>query len=314
MMQFVARRTAALVAAVLLASFVVFLIPYVTPGDPVRKIIRSRVAGDAIDDNSVVESLSLQLGLQDPLSTQYLRWLGRLLSGDMGLSYTSRTPVADQVLPALWVTLSLVVMALAAAAVIAAFLGITAALNEGRTADKAITAVSQAFIAMPEYWLAPMLVLVFALKLSVLPSAGWEGPTSAVLPVAVLALRPASHFTTAVRDGMLDALSADHVAAARGRGLSRAQTLRKHVIPNGLLPLTTLAAVWFAGLLGGSVIIEVIFAIPGMGRLLFDGVLNSDIPLAQGAVVVVVGLAVLLTTAADVVHGLLNPQVRMRHE
>ena len=103
------------------------------------------------------------------------------------------------------------------------------------------------------------------------------------------------------------------MVAARGRGLSYVQTLRKHVIPNGLLPLTTLAAVWFAGLLGGSVIIEVIFAIPGMGRLLFDGVLNSDIPLAQGAVVVVVGLAVLLTTAADMVHGLLNPQVRMRH-
>ncbi|MDR6555796.1 peptide/nickel transport system permease protein [Arthrobacter pascens] len=312
MMLFLARRTAALVVAVLLASFVVFLIPYVTPGDPVRKIIRSRVAGDAID-GSAVEALSLQLGLQDPLWTQYLRWLGRFASGDMGLSYTSRTPVVDQVLPALWVTLSLVVLTLAVAALISVVLGITAALNEGRAADKAITAVSQAFIAMPEYWLAPMLVLVFALELSVLPSAGWEGPTSAVLPVAVLALRPASHFTSAVREGMLDALGADHVVAARGRGLSHFHTVRKHVIPNGLLPLTTLVAVWFAGLLGGSVIVEVIFAIPGMGRLLFDGVLNSDIPLAQGAVVVVVGLAVLLTTAADLVHGLLNPQVRMRH-
>ena len=136
---------------------------------------------------------------------------------------------------------------------------------------------------------------------------------SAVLPVAVLALRPTSHFLSAVREGMLEALGAEHVVAARSRGLSRAQAVWKHVIPNGLLPLTTLAAVWFAGLLGGSVIVEVIFAIPGMGRLMFDGVLNSDIPLAQGAVVVVVGLAVLLTTAADLIHGLLNPQVRMLH-
>lgn len=312
MMLFLARRTAALVVAVLLASFVVFLIPYVTPGDPVRKIIRSRVTGDAIDD-SAVEALTLQLGLQDPLWLQYLRWLGRFISGDMGLSYTSRTPVVDHVLPALWITLSLVVLALALAAAVSVVLGITAALNEGRLADRAITAVNQALIAIPEYWLAPMLVLVFAIQLSLLPSAGWEGPASAVLPVAVLALRPTSHFLSAVREGMLEALGAEHVVAARSRGLSRAQAVWKHVIPNGLLPLTTLAAVWFAGLLGGSVIVEVIFAIPGMGRLMFDGVLNSDIPLAQGAVVVVVGLAVLLTTAADLIHGLLNPQVRMLH-
>jgi peptide/nickel transport system permease protein len=309
---FLARRTAALVAAVLLASFVVFLIPYVTPGDPVRKIIRSRVAGDVIDD-SAIQALSLQLGLNDPLWAQYLRWLGRLSSGDMGLSYTSRTPVAEQVLPALWVTLSLVVLALAIAAALSVSLGVTAALQEGRPADKVITAVTQALIALPEYWLAPMLVLVFALQLSLLPSAGWEGPHSAILPVAVLALRPTSFFTSAVREGVLEALGAEHVVAARSRGLSRLQTVWKHVIPNGLLPLTTLVAVWFAGLLGGSVIVEVIFAIPGMGRLLFDGVLNSDIPLAQGAVVVVVGLAVLLTTAADLVHGLLNPQIRMSH-
>jgi peptide/nickel transport system permease protein len=158
-----------------------------------------------------------------------------------------------------------------------------------------------------------MLVLVFALQLSLLPSAGWEGPASAVLPVAVLALRPTSYFTSAVREGMLEALGAEHVVAARARGLSYPQAVRSHVIPNGLLPLTTLVAVWFAGLLGGSVIVEVVFAIPGMGRLLFDAVRNSDIPLAQGGVVVVVGLAVVLTTAADLVHGLLNPRVRGRH-
>lgn len=312
MTAFLVRRTAALGVTVLLASFVVFLIPYVTPGDPVRKIIRSRVAGEVVDD-AAAQGLALELGLQDPLAVQYLRWLGRLAGGDMGLSYASRTPVIDQVLPALWITLSLVVVTLGVAAAVSVVLGIVAALQEGRPADRVITTVTQAFIAMPEYWLAPMLVLVFALQLSLLPSAGWEGPASAVLPVAVLALRPISYFTSAVREGMLEALGAEHVVAARARGLSHAQAVRSHVIPNGLLPLTTLVAVWFAGLLGGSVIVEVVFAIPGMGRLLFDAVRNSDIPLAQGGVVVVVGLAVLLTTAADLVHGILNPRVRGRH-
>lgn len=312
MTAFLARRTATLAVTVLLASFVVFLIPYVTPGDPERKIIRSRVAGEVIDD-AVAQGLALELGLDDPLAVQYLRWLGRLAGGDMGLSYASRTPVIEQVLPALWITLSLVVMALGVAATVSVVLGVVAALQQGRPADRIITTITQAFIAVPEYWLAPMLVLVFALKLSVLPSAGWAGPASAVLPVAVLALRPTSYFTSAVREGMLEALDAEHVVAARARGLSHAQAVWRHVVPNGLLPLTTLVAVWFAGLLGGSVIVEVVFAIPGMGRLLFDAVLNSDIPLAQGGVVVVVGLAVALTTAADLVHGLLNPRLRGQH-
>ncbi|MEX5261670.1 ABC transporter permease [Kocuria sp. CPCC 205263] len=312
MTAFLARRTATLGGTVLLASFVVFLIPYITPGDPVRKIIRSRVAGEVVDD-AAAQGLALELGLQDPLAVQYLRWLGRLAGGDLGLSYASRTPVIEQVLPALWITLSLVVVTLGVAAAVSVVLGTVAALQEGRPADRLITTVTQAFIAMPEYWLAPMLVLVFALQLSLLPSAGWEGPASAVLPVAVLALRPISYFTSAVREGMLEALGAEHVVAARARGLSYPQAVWRHVLPNGLLPLTTLVAVWFAGLLGGSVIVEVVFAIPGMGRLLFDAVRNSDIPLAQGGVVVVVGLAVVLTTAADLVHGILNPRIRGRH-
>jgi peptide/nickel transport system permease protein len=164
-------------------------------------------------------------------------------------------------------------------------------------------------IAMPEYWLAPLLVLVFALKLALLPSAGWEGPASVVLPVVTLALRPISYFTSATRSGMIDALEADHVNAARSRGLSYPQTVLRHVVPNGLLPLTTLFAVWFAGMLGGSVIVEVIFAVPGMGQLLYNAVLNSDIPLAQGGVVVVVALAVAVTTLADFAHQFLNPRL-----
>ncbi|MGF9647929.1 ABC transporter permease [Pseudarthrobacter oxydans] len=308
MLQFITKRTATLVAAVVVSSFAVFLIPYFTPGDPVRKIIRSRVAGDAVDE-SAVQGLSESLGLNDPLAVQYFRWLGDFFSGDMGLSFVSRTPVAEQVLPALSVTLSLVTMALVLAAAVSLPLGIIAGLRPGSTADKSITAITQALIAMPEYWVAPVLVLVFALKLSVLPTAGWNDLSSAVLPALTLALRPISFFTSAVRAGIIDAAAAEHVPAARARGLSQGQAVLRHVVPNGLVPLSTLFAVWFAGLLGGSVIVEVIFAVPGMGRLLFDAVVNSDIPLAQGGVVVVVALAVGVTTLADFVHRFLSRTV-----
>ncbi|MDQ0636218.1 peptide/nickel transport system permease protein [Arthrobacter pascens] len=308
MLQFIAKRTATLVAAVVVSSFAVFLIPYFTPGDPVRKIIRSRVAGDAVDD-AAVQGLTASLGLNDPLAVQYFRWLGRFFSGDMGLSFSSGTPVAEQVLPALSVTLTLVTMALVLAVAVSLPLGIFAGLRPGSTPDKTITAITQALIAMPEYWVAPVLVLVFALKLSVLPTAGWENLSSAVLPALTLALRPISFFTSAVRSGIIDAAAAEHVPAARARGLSQGQAILRHVVPNGLLPLSTLFAVWFAGLLGGSVIVEVIFAVPGMGRLLFDAVVNSDIPLAQGGVVVVVALAVGITTLADFVHRFLSRMV-----
>ena len=308
MLQFIAKRTATLVAAVVVSSFAVFLIPYFTPGDPVRKIIRSRVAGDAVDD-AAVQGLTASLGLNDPLAVQYFRWLGRFFSGDMGLSFSSGTPVAEQVLPALSVTLTLVTMALVLAVAVSLPLGIFAGLRPGSTPDKTITAITQALIAMPEYWVAPVLVLVFALKLSVLPTAGWENLSSAVLPALTLALRPISFFTSAVRSGIIDAAAAEHVPAARARGLSQGQAILRHVVPNGLLPLSTLFAVWFAGLLGGSVIVEVIFAVPGMGRLLFDAVVNSDIPLAQGGVVLVVALAVGITTLADFVHRFLSRMV-----
>jgi peptide/nickel transport system permease protein len=308
MITFLAKRTGTLVAAVLLSSFAVFLIPYVTPGDPVRKIIRSRVAGDVVDEPTV-QAFAESLGLHDPLPVQYLRWLADLCTGHMGLSHVSRTPVVDQVMPALAITLSLVVVALATALLVSLPVGIVAALRQGGRTDKLITTVTQSFIAMPEYWLAPLLVLVFALKLSVLPSAGWNTSSSIVLPAVTLALRPISFFTSAVRSGMIDALEAEHVPAARARGLSRSQTLVRHVVPNGLVPLSTLFAVWFAGLLGGSVIVEVIFAVPGMGRLLYDAVVNSDIPLAQGGVVVVVALAVAITTLADLFHRILSRKV-----
>lgn len=308
MLQFITKRTATLVASVVLSSFVVFLIPYFTPGDPVRKIIRSRVSGDAVDE-AAVQGLSEGLGLNDPLAVQYLRWLGDFINGDMGLSFVSRTPVAEQVLPALSVTLSLVTMALVLAAAISLPLGTIAGLRPGSAADKTITAVTQALIALPEYWVAPVLVLVFALKLSVLPTAGWNDLSSAVLPALTLALRPISFFTSAVRSGIIDAAAAAHVPAARARGLSQSQAVLRHVVPNGLVPLSTLFAVWFAGLLGGSVIVEVIFAVPGMGRLLFDAVVNSDIPLAQGGVVAVVALAVGVTTLADFVHRFLSRTV-----
>jgi peptide/nickel transport system permease protein len=165
-------------------------------------------------------------------------------------------------------------------------------------------------VATPEYWFAPISILFFVLWLGVLQSAGWNGPESVVLPALALSLRPTAYFTQVTRASMRDVLSAPYITGARARGLSLHRAVALHGVRNGSIPVVTFFALWFAGLLGGSVVIEVIFAIPGMGRLLYEAVLNNDIPVLQGAFVAIVGLSIVINTFADLVYMVVNPVMR----
>jgi peptide/nickel transport system permease protein len=311
-MVFLLKRLAVLAATLVTVSFVAFLIPYLTPGDPARKILRSRIS-DLDVDSSTLANLRHEYGLDRPLLVQYWDWLGNALRGDLGLSYTSHTPVIEMIGSALTVTAVLAVTALLIALAVALPLGSLAAVRHGKPTDTAITTVTQGFVAIPEYWLAPVLILVFALNLGALPSAGWTGPASMVLPCLTLALRPMSYFTQVTRASMIDVLESPHMTAARARGLSFGTAMVRHGVRNALLPVITLFSVWLAGLLGGSVVVEVIFSIPGMGRLMYESVVNNDIPAIQASIVCLVGLAVLITTVTDVVYTFVNPTVRAAH-
>jgi peptide/nickel transport system permease protein len=207
---------------------------------------------------------------------------------------------------------TLAVTAIGLAFVAALPLGTLAATRPGKRVDNGVTLMTQSFVAVPEYWLAPVLVLVFSRYLGWLPSAGWRDPTSLVMPALVLALRPMAYFTQVTRASMTDVLAAPYIVAARSRGLSQSQTLLRHGLRNALLPVMTLFSLWFAGLLGGSVVVEVIFSIPGMGRLVYNAVVNHDVPLIQGGILSIVALAVIVTTATDFLYALINPAVRVR--
>lgn len=305
----VVRRLLGLCAAVLLSSFAVFLVPFVSEGDPIRNLLRARIDVGAADD-ATISAYAAQYGLHDPMWIQFLRWLGRFFTGDMGISYISGTPVIDRIASALGITLLIVGLATVLAIVSSLALGTISAIKEDRWPDRIITSLTHGLIAVPEYAIAPLLVLLLSVKLALLPSAGLNSAASLVIPVLVLSLRPISFFTAAVRSGMLEALRSEHCLAARARGVSRQATIFRHVIPHGLLPLWTMVGLWFAGLLGGSVIIEVIFAIPGMGRLIYDSIINSDIPMAQGGVVVVVICAVVVTTMVDIIQRFSDPNLR----
>jgi len=310
MLSFLTRRTATLLVTLLVVSLLAFLIPYAGEGDPARKILRARVSDPALDP-SQVEALTRELGLDRPIHVQYLEWLREAVTGNFGFSFTSREPVHELVVPALGVSMTLALASLLLALVVALPLGTWAAAARGGKVDNVVTFASQSAVSAPEYWVGPVLVLVFARYMGWLPSGGWSGLSYLVLPAAALALRPLGYFTQVSRAAMTDVLGAPYITAARSRGLSFPRTLVRHGLRNSMLPVMTLFSFWFAGLLGGSVVIEVIFNIPGMGRLLYNAVLNNDVPVIQGGLLWILALAVLINTVTDLLYGVLNPAIRV---
>ena len=312
MARFAARRLAALAITLLAISFAAFLVPQLAPGDPALMVLRSRSA-DLGADPATVEALRRQLGLDQPLILQYWIWLKDALRGEFGFSYTSREPVAAEVARAAVVSMTLAMLALCLALAVSLPLGVFAAMKPGGRADNAATALTQSFVALPDFWLAPMGILVFALWLGWLPSAGWDNWSARILPAVVLSLRPMAYFTRVTRAAMIDVLEAPYITAALARGLSLKETILRHGLRNGAVPVVTLFALWLAGLIGGSVVIEVIFAIPGMGRLTYEAVVNKDIPVLHAAFIATVALSVIISSAADLIYAALNPVMRHDH-
>jgi peptide/nickel transport system permease protein len=310
MLTFLIRRATTLLVTLLVVSVLAFLIPYAGEGDPARKILQARVNNPALDPGQVA-ALTKELGLDRPLYVQYFGWLRDVVKGDFGFSFTSRTPVHELVVPALGVSMSLALVALLFALVMALPLGTWAATSSGGKVDNVVTFISQSAVSAPEYWVGPVLVLVFARHLGWLPSGGWNGLSYMILPASALALRPLGYFTQVTRAAMSDVLAAPYITAARSRGLSFPRTLVKHGMRNCMLPVMTLFSFWFAGLLGGSVVIEVIFNIPGMGRLLYTSILNNDVPVIQGGLMWILVLAVVINTVTDLLYGVLNPAIRV---
>ena len=293
-----------------MASVVIFLLPYLTGIDPTMAVIRARVGERVLTEESIAR-LRTELELDRSLPVQYLQWVGRLVRGDLGFSYVSRAPVGVIILRGLRVTALLSITSLLLAIALALPLGIWAAMRPGSQIDIFVTITSQVGVAIPQYVLAPLLILIFAVWLRWLPSAGWRGPLFIILPVLTLTLRPLAYFTQTMRAAMLEVLSADYIRTARAKGLTIGQIIRHHALPNALIPVVTLIALWLASLLGGSVIVEVIFAIPGLGRILYDAVLAGDIPLIQAGLMVIVTLAILINTLTDLLYMFLNPAIRL---
>lgn len=309
MTAFLLRRLLALPLVVVAAAVLVFLLPRFSGQDTALAVLRSRT-GEADPDPAVLAALRERFGLDGSWWDQFTAWAGAVLTGDLGVSYTARTPVSGLLWPALGVSLTLTVAALVVAGLVGIPAGVHAARRPGGRLDRALTAGSVLGVAVPEFVLGTVLVLTFAVTVPVLPATGWGSPAQAVLPVITLAAFPAALAAQLVRAETIDVLGRVHVTVARSKGLPDRVVLWRHGGRLALTSVTSMSGLFLGGLLGGSVVVEVLFSVPGVGRLLYDAVLGQDLPVVQAGLLVVIVLAALAGIAAELLALALDPVAR----
>ena len=317
MTRYLFSRLLATLLTLLAASAVVFAVLEVLPGNAAQVLM----GPDA--DAAAVAAKARELGLDRPAAARYAQWLGELLRGQMGLSYAYGTPVAALVAERLAVTVPLALAASALACALALAAGVCAAWQRGRWADAALMALSQAGMAVPGFWFAMLLVLLFAVKLQWFAAggfAGWDfsrgalagllaGLRSLALPALALALVQAAALARFVRSCLLETLGEDYVRTARAKGLGERAVLWRHALRNALAPVLTVAAMQLAELLAGAIVMENVFSLPGLGRLMFQAIGNRDLAVVRNGVMLLVALVLLVNLAVDVAHALIDPRL-----
>lgn len=313
MLRYAAFRMVSLVASLAFASVVIFLVVEVAPGDPASYMLGINARPDT------VAALREELGLNLPKTERYLSWVSGMLSGDFGTSYTYRTPVAQMVADRLWVSLPLAVYALLLSALIAFPAGILAAARRGRPADVGVMAATQVGVAIPNFWFAMLLVLVFAINLRWFSAGGfpgWDDPFAAIkaltLPAVALALPQAAILARVMRSALIDILGEDFIRTARAKGLSHRQALWRHGLRNALIPVLTIIGLQFSFLMAGAIIIEQVFFLPGLGRLVFQAITQRDLIVVESVVMLLVFAVVLVNFAVDLAYAVVDPRLRKR--
>jgi ABC-type dipeptide/oligopeptide/nickel transport system permease component len=289
-------------------SVLVFSIIHLVPGDAVTAILgRQKVSAERVAE------LRAQLGLDDPIPVQYGRYLSRALQGDLGESLRNYVPVSEAIAEQLPSTLALATAALAIALVLGFTLGLAAALNQGGWLDTAIMSVSVSGMSLPTFWLGLLLIMLFSVQLGWLPSiSSSNSPRDLILPALTLGLPEAAVVARMVRAGMLDVLHNEYITVARAKGLRERRVIFVHGLRNALIPIVTFVGLQTAFLLGGSAIVETLFARQGIGRLAVQAIANRDYPMVQGVVLVVACIYVLINTCTDIAYTMLNPRIRLK--
>ncbi len=310
---FLLKRFATFVATLLAASIVIFAVQGLLPGNAAQVMLGESATPEA------VQALSQKLGLDRPATVRYGRWVGGLLTGDLGLSVAYDTPVAQLIRERLAVTAPLAVLAMALTALIALTLGIYAASRHNRLGDVGVMAASQIGIAIPNFWFAILLILVFSVKLQWFSAGGfpgwddapWQAFKALILPAVALAVVQAAILARITRSAVLEVLREDYVRTARAKGLSQRQVLWRHVLRNAFVPVLTVMGLQFANLLTGTVVVENVFSLPGLGRLIFQAISNRDILVVQNVVMLLAAAVIVINFIVDVLYAVIDPRLKV---
>ena len=308
---FLLGRLASLVLSLIAASIVIFLVLEVVPGDPAQFMLGLNATPEA------AAILRKALGIDGPLLQRYFTWVLGLLHGDFGISYTYKVPVAKLIGDRIWISLPLTVYALTLSTLIAFPVGIIAAIRRNSAADVSIMGATQLGVAVPNFWFAMLLVLLFSITLHWFSAGGfpgWQDPLMALkaltLPAVALALPQASILARVMRSSLLDTLGEDYIRSARAKGLSQGQTLWRHALRNALIPVLTIIGLQFSFLLAGAIIIENVFFLPGLGRLVFQGITSRDLIVVKSVVMLLVFAVIFVTFVVDITYALADPRLR----
>ena len=310
---FLIKRLSTFVATLLAASVLIFMVQGVLPGNAAQVML-----GESATPESVA-ALSAKLGLDQTAPVRYGRWVKGLLTGDLGTSVSYDVPVADLIAERLAVTAPLALMAMLLTTLIALALGIYAASHHNQAGDVGVMAASQLGIAIPNFWFAILLILVFAVKLQWFSAGGfsgwaddpWQAFKALVLPAVALAVVQAAILARITRSAVLDVLREDFVRTARAKGLSRRRVLWRHVLRNAFVPVLTVMGLQFASLLTGTVVIENVFSLPGLGRLIFQAISNRDILVVQNVVMLLAASVIVINFVVDVLYAVIDPRLKV---
>lgn len=307
MTRFIAGRLAAAVPVLFGVTLLAFAMLHLIPGDPILLLISGF---EASAGPAELVQLRDKFGLNDPLPIQYIHFVEHVAQGNLGNSILKSRPVGTMIVEALPYTIQLAVSAVIVAVVIGIILGVISAMNRGRWLDS-VSIVSSLFaVSMPDFWLAILAILVIAVRLRWLPSSGTEGWSHLVLPALVLGARSAGSIARLMRSSMLEVLAKPYIVAARSKGLAEHLILVRHALKNALIPVVTLIGLDLGRLLGGTVVVETIFARQGLGKLLIDSILDKDFPVLQGTVLFVASAYVLINLLVDLSYAWLDPRIR----
>lgn len=314
MLQYFLKRLLSLGLSLVAASIVIFLALEVVPGDPAAYMLGLNAQEDTL------AALREELGLTGSVLERYLSWAGGLLVGDFGVSYTYRTPVAGMIGDRLWISLPLALYALTLSTLIAFPAGIWAAARRGSAVDASIMGVTQLGVAIPNFWFAMLMVLVFAINLRWFSAGGfpgWDagffaGMKALTLPAIALALPQASILARVMRSSLLDTLDEDFIRTARAKGLTRRQALWRHAVRNALIPVLTILGLQFSFLLAGAIIIENVFFLPGLGRLVFQSISARDLIVVESVVMLLVFAVIVVNFVVDMTYAWVDPRLRRR--